>query len=165
MLHRSASRQAFALVLWLCATLATGGIGAAASINAASFYRQLTQPAWAPPAWLFGPVWSVLYVLMGIAAWLVWRQHGFRGAASALALFVAQLFANALWTWLFFAWRLGAVALVEIVILWLLIATTVVLFWRLQRAAAVLLLPYLAWVSFATALNFSLWRLNPSLLG
>ena len=165
MLYRSAPKQAFALVLWLCATLATGGIGAAASVNAASFYRALTQPAWAPPAWLFGPVWSVLYVLMGIAAWLVWRQHGFRGAASALALFVAQLFANALWTWLFFAWRLGAVALVEIVILWLLIATTVVLFWRLQRAAAVLLLPYLAWVSFATALNFSLWRLNPSLLG
>ena len=165
MLHRSAPQQAFALVLWLCATLATGGIGAAASINAASFYRQLTQPAWAPPAWLFDPVWSVLYVLMGIAAWLVWRQHGFRGAASALALFVAQLFANALWTWLFFAWRLGAAALVEIVILWLLIATTIVLFWQLQRMAAVLLLPYLAWVSFATALNLSLWRLNPSLLG
>lgn len=102
---------------------------------------------------------------MGIAAWLVWCKHGVRGAASALAIFVAQLFANALWTWLFFAWRLGAVALAEIVILWLLIAGTIALFWRLQRTAAMLLLPYLAWVSFATALSFSLWRLNPDLLG
>ena len=81
-------------VLWLCATLATGGIGAIASVGAASFYNQLTQPAWAPPTWLFGPAWSVLYVLMGIAAWLVWCKHGFRGAASALAIFVAQLFAR-----------------------------------------------------------------------
>lgn len=161
----SASKQALALVLWLVATLATGGIGAFASVNAASFYGQLTQPAWAPPAWLFGPVWSVLYVSMGLAAWLVWRKQGFGGAASALRLFIVQLFANALWTWLFFAWRLGAVALAEIVVLWLLIAGTIVLFWRLQRGAAVLLLPYLAWVSFATALNFSLWRLNPALLG
>ena len=161
----SSSKQALALVLWLCATLATGGIGAIASVSAAAFYNQLTQPAWAPPAWLFGPVWSVLYMLMGIAAWLVWRKHGFRGAASALAIFVVQLFANALWTWLFFAWRLGAVALVEIVILWLLITCTIALFWRLHRVAAVLLLPYLAWVSFATALSFSLWRLHPDLLG
>lgn len=165
MLPPSAFKQAFALVLWLAATLATGGIGAIASANAASFYNQLTQPAWAPPAWLFGPVWSVLYVLIGIAPWLVWRKHGFHGAASTLRLFIVQLFANALWTWLFFAWRMGAVALVEIVVLWLLIAGTIVLIWPLQRVAAVLLLPYLAWVSFATALNFSLWRLNPTLLG
>ena len=163
--HFTAPKQAFALVLWLGAALATGGIGAVASVNAASFYSQLTQPAWAPPAWLFGPVWSALFVLMGIAAWLVWRKHGLRGAASALAVFVVQLFVNALWTWLFFAWRMGAVALVEIVVLWSLIACTIVLFWRLQRLAALLLLPYLAWVSFATALSFSLWRLNPALLG
>jgi translocator protein len=140
-------------------------MGAFASVNSASFYKQLTQPAWAPPAWLFGPVWSVLYVLMAIAAWLVWRKHQFTHATNALGLFVSQLFANALWTWLFFHWRLGALALGEIVVLWLLIAGTILLFWRLQRFAAALLLPYLAWVSFATALNFSLWRLNPTLLG
>lgn len=161
----SAPQQTLALVLWLGATLATGALGAVASVNAASFYSQLTQPAWAPPAWLFGPVWSVLYVLMGAAAWLVWRRHGWRGARTALALFVVQLLANALWTWLFFAWRLGGVALAEIVLLWLMIAGTIALFWRLQRLAAVLLLPYLAWVGFATALNFSLWRLNLGLLG
>jgi translocator protein len=161
----SAPRQALGLALWLCATLATGGIGAVASVNAASFYGQLTQPAWAPPAWLFGPVWSVLYILMGISAWLVWRAHRFKGASTALGLFAIQLLANALWTWLFFAWKMGAVALGEIAILWLLIASTIFVFWRLQRLAAVLLVPYLAWVTFATALNLSLWRLNPAALG
>ena len=102
---------------------------------------------------------------MGIAAWLVWRKHGFGGAGSALKLYAAQLVANALWTWLFFAWRQGILAFAEISVLWLLIAATVLLFWRLHRLAAVLLLPYLAWVSFAAALNFTLWRLNPTVLG
>jgi translocator protein len=160
----SIPRQALGLALWLCVAIATGGIGAIASVNAASFYGQLTQPAWAPPAWLFGPVWSVLYVLMGVSAWLVWRAHRFKGASAALALFALQLLANALWTWLFFAWQMGAVALGEIAILWLLIASTIFLFSRLQRLAAVLLVPYLAWVTFAAALNLSLWRLNPAVL-
>ena len=102
---------------------------------------------------------------MGIAAWLVWREHGFRGAPTALKLFVAQLFANALWTWIFFVWHQGALSLAEIVALWLLIASTLLAFWRLHRLAALLLVPYLVWVSFATALNASLWRLNPAALG
>jgi translocator protein len=157
--------QVFGLFGWLCASFIAGGIGGLASINAAGFYEQLVQPAWAPPAWLFGPVWSVLFVLMGVAAWLVWREHGFKGAATALKLHLAQLVANALWTWLFFAWRLGGVALAEIAVLWLLVAATLVRFWPLHRLAAVLLLPYLAWVSFAAALNLALWRLNPALLG
>jgi tryptophan-rich sensory protein len=114
---------------------------------------------------LFGPVWSVLYILMGTSAWLVWRKQGFGGAATALTLFATQLFANALWTWLFFAWHQGAAALAEIGVLWLLIAGTIAAFWPLQRVAAALLVPYLAWVSFAAALNFSLWQRNPTLLG
>lgn len=144
---------------------ATGGIGAAASVSAASFYGQLAQPSWAPPAWLFGPVWSALYLLMAIASWLVWRRHRFHGARRALVLFGAQLVANALWTWLFFAWRLGAIAFVEILVLWLLISLTMRAFWQLHRRAALMLAPYLAWVSFAAALNLSLWRLNPAVLG
>ena len=92
-------------------------------------------------------------------------KHGFGGAGAALKLYVAQLVANALWSWLFFAWHLGAVALAEIVVLWVLIAATIVMFWRLHRLAAVLLMPYLAWASFAAALNFALWRLNPAVLG
>jgi len=165
MTQSSALKQALGLGGWLLSSFVTGGIGGLASMNAAGFYGQLMQPSWAPPAWLFGPVWSVLFVLMGISAWLVWRKHGFAGAGAALRVYVAQLVANALWTWLFFAWRLGAMALAEIALLWLLIATTIYLFWRLHRLAAILLVPYLAWVSFAAALNFSLWRLNPGVLG
>jgi len=164
MTHPSFKRQALGLVGWLAASFAAGGLGAIASANAGAFYGRLSQPSWAPPAWLFGPVWSVLYILIGLSAWLVWRRHGFSGAAGALGLFVAQLLANALWTWLFFKWHLGTAALIEILVLWLLIAATASAFWRLERLAALLLMPYLAWVSFAAALTFSLWRLNPSVL-
>lgn len=157
--------QGIGLVGWLLVTFAAGAIGGLASVNAAGFYGQLVQPSWAPPAWLFGPVWSVLFVLMGVAAWLVWRDHGFHGAPTALKLYVVQLVANALWTWLFFAWRQGALALAEIGVLWLLIALTISQFWRLNKLAALLLVPYLAWVTFAAALNLALWLLNPSLLG
>jgi benzodiazapine receptor len=165
MTRSPSSTQALGLAGWLLASFVTGGIGAIASASAATFYGDLSQPSWAPPAWLFGPVWSGLYVLMGIAAWLVWREHGFRGAPTALKLFVAQLFANALWTWIFFVWHQGALSLAEIAVLWLLIASTIRAFWRLHRLAALLLVPYLAWVSFATALTASLWRLNPAALG
>lgn len=161
----SAVNQGLGLVAWLLASFATAAVGALASVNAAGFYGQLVQPSWAPPDWLFGPAWSVLFVLMAVAAWLVWREHGFRGARLALTLYVVQLVLNALWSWLFFAWQLGAVAFAEIALLWTLIAATIVLFWRLHRAAAILLLPYLAWVSFASALNLTLWRLNPAILG
>jgi tryptophan-rich sensory protein len=165
MTNPSLKRQSLGLAGWLAATFAAGGVGAMASARAASFYGQLAQPVWAPPAWLFGPVWSVLYVLMAVAAWRVWRQHGFSGAATALRLYAVQLVANALWTWLFFVLHLGALSLAEIVVLWLLIAATIAAFWPLQRLAALLLLPYLVWVSFASALTLSLWRLNPAVLG
>jgi len=162
--HFSVLKQSFGLVGWLVVSFITAGIGGAASIHAADFYGQLVQPSWAPPAWLFGPVWSVLFFLMGVAAWLVWREHGLRGAGVALKLYAVQLVANALWTWLFFAWHYGSLALVDIAVLWLLIAATIVAFWRLHRVAAILLVPYLAWVSFAAALNFTLWHLNLAVL-
>lgn len=102
---------------------------------------------------------------MAIAAWLVWRQRGFKGAPTALWLYVIQLVANALWTWLFFVLHLGALSVAEIVVLWLLIAATMFNFWQVCRLAALLLVPYLVWVSFACALTLSLWRLNPAVLG
>ena len=107
----------------------------------------------------------MLYLLIGVAAWLVWRKHGFSGATTALWLYSTQLVANALWTWLFFVWHLGALSLVEIILLWLLIAATIFAFWRLHRLAAFMLVPYLAWVSFASALTYSLWQLNSTVLG
>ncbi len=165
MTHFSAVKQTIGLVGWLLASFVTGGIGGIASIHAAAFYQQLVQPSWAPPAWLFGPVWSVLFVLMGVAAWLVWRRHDVCGTGAALKLYVAQLVANALWTWLFFAWHQGGLALAEIAVLWLLIAITIGAFWRVHRVAACLLAPYLGWVSFAAGLNFTLWRLNLAVLG
>lgn len=159
------SRQILGLAGWLLLSFAAAGIGAIASANAGDFYRQLVRPDWAPPAWLFAPVWSTLYLLIGIAAWLVWRERGFRGARIALTLFLIQLAANALWTWLFFAWQLGLWSFVEIVILWGLIVATVAAFWRMRPLAGALLLPYLAWVTFAVGLTFATWRLNPQILG
>jgi tryptophan-rich sensory protein len=164
-LPRSKSRQAFGLLGWLLVAFAAAAVGGFASASSGELYRELVRPSWAPPGWVFGPVWSVLYALMGIAAWLVWRAQGFAGARSALVLFIVQLAANALWTWLFFAWRLGGAAFGEILLLWALILATMVSFWRLSKVAGALLSPYLAWVSFASALNFASWRLNPGLLG
>lgn len=160
----STSRQVLGLFGWLALTFAAAAAGAVASSDAGAFYRQLALPAWAPPAALFAPVWTVLYLLMAVAAWLVWRRHGFGGARAALALFVAQLAANGLWTWLFFVWRQGALAFAEIVLLWLLLLATVIAFRRLHAPAAALLLPYLAWVTFAGALTLVTWRMNPQVL-
>ncbi|HRP75977.1 MAG TPA: tryptophan-rich sensory protein, partial [Rhodocyclaceae bacterium] len=135
------------------------------SADAGDFYRQLIRPPWAPPGWLFAPAWTVLYLLMGVAAWLVWRERSARKVGIALTLFLVQLGANALWTWLFFAWRLGALAFGEILVLWVLILCTIAVFWRVRPLAGALLIPYLAWVSFATALTFAVWQGNPALLG
>lgn len=161
----STSRQVVGLLLWLLAAYAAAAVGGFASAGAGAFYAELVRPAWAPPGWLFGPVWSILYTLMGVSAWLVWRVDGFSGARSALVVFLLQLVANALWSWLYFGLRLGGVAFAELLLLWALILATLVLFWRVNRVAAVLLAPYLAWVTFAAALNFATWRLNPGLLG
>jgi tryptophan-rich sensory protein len=149
---------------WLLLCFAAGATGAIASADAGFFYGQLVRPAWAPPAWLFGPVWTALYVLMAVSAWLVWRACGFARARTALVLFLVQLVANALWTWIFFAWQQGALAFTEILLLWGLIIATMAAFRRRHPLAAALLLPYLAWVSFATVLTFSTWRLNPGIL-
>lgn len=130
----------------------------------APFIPNLSDRCGAPPGWLFGPVWSVLYALMGVSAWLVWRERGFSGARPAFVMFLAQLGINALWTWLFFVWRLGGLAFAEILLLLVLIIATIQQFRRISTVAAALLLPYLVWVSFATALTFAIWRLNPSLL-
>ncbi len=158
-------RQALGLLGWLAVSFAAAAAGGLASANAGAFYQELARPGWAPPAWLFGPAWSLLYTLMAVAAWLVWRQHGFRGAGTAFLLFVAQLVANALWTWLFFVWRTGAFAFGEILVLWVLIVCTIIAFWRLNTVAGMLLLPYLGWVSYAAMLTFSVWQRNPALLG
>ena len=158
-------KQFIGLVAWLVICFVAAGLGSAASVQAGSFYMELVRPDWAPPPSIFGPVWTALYATMGVAAWLVWRLNGFRFARTALALFLVQLLLNALWSWLFFAWHLGALAFTEILLLWVLIVATLINFWRIQPLAGALLVPYLLWVSFASALNYSVWKLNTEMLG
>lgn len=153
------------LVGWLLLCLVVGALGAVASIDAASFYTDLVRPHWAPPPTVFGPVWTVLYAMMAAAAWLAWKRGGFAAARGALSLFLLQLAANALWSWLFFAWKLGGWAFADILALWALLVATVIAFWRQRPMAGALLVPYLLWVSFAAALNYSVWQLNPVELG
>ena len=152
------------LALIVLATLAAAAIGAYTSIDAKDFYASLTQPAWAPPAAVFGPVWTLLYTMMGSAAWLTVRRVGATAARPALLLYFAQLALNALWTWLFFRWHLGAFALAEVLLLLAAVGATALAFGRARPLAGWLLLPYLAWVAFAAALTFAMWRLNPSVL-
>jgi translocator protein len=122
------------------------------------WYAALRKPAWNPPSWIFGPVWTALYIAMAVAAWLVWLRGGFRSQRKALSLFLTQLLFNALWSPLFFGLRSPALA--NILLLWLALLGTIVAFWRARPIAGAILVPYLAWVSFATALNFALWNLN-----
>jgi translocator protein len=153
-----------ALGLLVVATVLAASIGAYGSIVAPAFYKSLNQPAWAPPASLFGPVWTVLYTMMCVAAWLVVRALGPSAARPAIALYVVQLAFNALWTWLFFRWQLGALAFVEILLLLALVALTARAFGRARPVAGWMLLPYLAWVAFASVLTFAMWQRNPGVL-
>lgn len=160
----SMTKLLLGLLGWIAVSFAAAAMGGLGSSDAGAFYQQLQRPEWAPPSWVFAPVWSLLYFIMGVSAWLVWREGGFGEARIPLALFLMQLAANALWTWLFFAWRLGALAFGEILLLWVLVLLTLVSFWRVRPMAGVLLLPYLIWVTFASALTYAIWQGNPRLL-
>lgn len=153
------TRSWIALAGWIGAALLAGVIGGVAT-RPGEWYASLDKPAWTPPGWIFGPVWTILYLMMGVAAWLVWERRGTGRAEAALTLFVVQLALNALWSWLFFGWHRIDLAVVEILILWLLIAATLSAFVRVRRAAGALLVPYLLWVSFAGALTLEIWRRN-----
>lgn len=159
------ARRWLGLVGWLALSFLAAAVGAVGTADAPEFYQGLERPPWAPPAAVFGPVWTVLYALIGVAAWQVWQESGRTGAKTALVLFGVQLAANALWSWLFFAWRLGGLAFLEILILLGLIAATAVAFWRVRRTAGGLMVPYLLWVGYAAALTGSVWRRNPGVLG
>jgi len=124
------------------------------------WYESLAKPSWRPANWLFAPVWTVLYISVAVAGWMVWRDGGWPGAAGPLAMFALQLALNAAWTPLFFGLHRPDLAFYEIVVLWLSIAATITFFYPLSKPAALLLVPYLAWVTFAAALNFSVWQLN-----
>ena len=152
-------RQTVALAGWVL--LCFGAAASAAFGSPGQWYAELNKPAWNPPGWIFGPVWSALYLSMAVAAWLVWREGGWHRQRRALGLFLAQWALNFLWTPLFFGLHRTGLAFAEILLLWLAIAATAVAFWRIRKTAGALLVPYLAWVSFAAVLNGVLWRMNP----
>lgn len=140
------------------------GVQAVSSLLTAAgvrdWYPTLTKPTWTPPDQLFGPVWTVLYLLMGIAAWLVWHRSRGPERRLALGLFAVQLVLNAVWSGLFFALRNPAAAFADIVALWVAIVATLASFARVSATAAGLLVPYLLWITYATALNGAIWLLN-----
>ena len=150
-------RSSLALVGFIVITFCAPALGAFSMPG--SWYAGLNKPSWNPPPWIFGPAWTLLYTLMAVAAWLVWKRAGF---TRPLALYFVQLALNAAWTPIFFGAHELGWALIEIVTMWIAIALTLISFFRVNRAAGWLLAPYLAWVTFATALNFTLWKLNPS---
>ncbi|ACV68812.1 TspO/MBR family protein [Desulfohalobium retbaense] len=161
----SLPHQALGLGFWLGVTGLAAAVAGAGSVSAPALYARLALPAWAPPGWVFGPVWTVLYALMGISAWVVWRARGFSGARFALLLYILQLAVNVLWSWLFFHWQFGFLALTDILLLLGLLLATLTAFWRIHPLAGWLLSPYLLWVGFAAALNLAIWQLNPEILG
>ncbi|MGQ9921802.1 MAG: TspO/MBR family protein [Desulfobacca sp.] len=146
------------LAFWLALSYVAAWTGS--RFPPGDWYARLLQPALTPPSWLFAPVWTVLYTLMGVAAWLVWQRAGARAAAWPLALFVLQVALNGLWSYLFFGLQRPGLALLDITALWLAVLATILAFWRYHRPAGQLLLPYLLWLSFAVYLNWAFWRLN-----
>ena len=139
-------------------------VAAAATFGAlfspGDWYAALEKPPFNPPNWIFGPVWTLLYAMMAVAAWRVWLRRAKAPVVLPLFIYAVQLTLNALWSWLFFGRHAMGMAFIEIMVLWCAILATVVLFWRVSRLAGGLLLPYLAWVAFAAFLNLTLWRLN-----
>jgi translocator protein len=142
---------------WIALCYATAAVG---SLAPTRWYAELVRPSWAPPGWLFAPVWTLLYGMMGVAAALVWSRGGFSANRAPLGLFLVQLVLNGAWTFIFFGQRALGWAAVEIAVLWVLILATLVAFWRRRGSAGILLIPYLLWVGFACALTFEIWRLN-----
>lgn len=156
-----APRDWLMLAVFLAACLGAGGLGAWWSRDALmSWYPTLRKPPWNPPNWIFGPVWTALYLSMAVAAWTVWQRRDRASVGWPLGLFGVQLLLNAVWSPLFFNLRSTGLALVDIVLLWTTIAATILAFRRVSATAAVLMVPYLAWVTFASALNAAIWSLN-----
>jgi tryptophan-rich sensory protein len=154
------------LIFWIILCFAVAGIsGMWTAGEVAGWYRTLTRPSFAPPDWVFGPVWTLLYAMMAIAAWLVATSNASTPAAVAarnwgVAIFLVQLALNFGWSLIFFRWHAIGAALIEVIVMWLAIGATILLFSKSSKIAALLLVPYLAWVTFASALNAGFWFLN-----
>lgn len=157
--RRAFVHSALGLIFSLVLVAAIAGFGG--RYTPGPWYADLAKPPWTPPNWLFGPVWAILYILMAVAAWLVWQQRGRPGARSALISYVGQLILNGLWSWIFFGEQRIGLALLDLLFLWIAVLATLMLFWQVRRSCGLLLLPYLVWITLAGALNLAIWHLNP----
>jgi tryptophan-rich sensory protein len=155
------AREALGLIGFLGAVFLVAALGSLATAGeVGDWYAALEKPAWTPPGWVFGPVWTVLYLLIAVAGWLVWRRAGWRGAPVALGLFCLQLSLNGAWSPVFFGLHEIGWGLAIVAGLWVAVLATILAFWRVTALAGALLIPYQVWITFAAALNFALWRLN-----
>jgi tryptophan-rich sensory protein len=146
------------LAFWIVLTFSVAAF--ASQFEPGAWYKTIAKPPWTPPGWLFGPVWGMLYLAMSVSAWLIWRQRTTVKVIVPLTLYLLQLALNGLWSWLFFGRQLIGTALIDLIVLVLLIGLTTAMFMRIRKQAGFMMLAYLLWVSFATALNFQIWRLN-----
>jgi len=155
-------RSVLTLLLWvsLCYFVAWTGAQVSPGIASSEWYEQLNRPDWNPPGWLFGPVWTILYTFMGIAAWRIWKKLGFKGGKTELSMFGIQLFLNGLWSQLFFGMQEVGLAFIEILFLLAAIIITTILFFREDKIAGWLFVPYILWVAFASVLNGTIWLMN-----
>ncbi len=151
-------KNIISLIIWIFVCSLAGVF--AAQFEPGMWYEMLAKPSWTPPNWIFPVVWPVLYLLMGTSAWLVWRMESVSLTDYEFKWFFVQLGLNALWSWLFFEKHYISTGLAEILLLWIAIAFTILLFWKKNRLAGLLLIPYWFWISFASALNFAIWQLN-----
>jgi len=151
-------RSALGLTGWLAVTFAAAAMGV--FFQPGEWYVHLRKPSWNPPNQIFAPVWTALYTIMAVAAWLVWRRGGFASQRTALSLFLLQLILNAFWSPLFFGLHRPGLAFADLLLLWFALLATIAAFWKTNGVAGAMLVPYLAWVSFAGTLNFAIWRLN-----
>jgi len=156
--------QWLSLALWIAGTSLAGISGAVTAKEAARFYARLDKPRWAPPDWLFGPAWTVLYLVMATAAWRIWREFGFDGARNELILYFVQLVLNSAWSWFFFVRHTGLGSAIEVSLLLTGVFATMAAFALRDPVAGLLFVPYALWVTFATVLTVTVWRRNPSLL-
>ena len=155
------AKQAIGLIVFIVVCLGAGGLGAIATTpEIDGWYKTITKPTWNPPDYVFGPVWTTLFITMAIAGWLVWKPAGFKAVMVPLSLFGIQLVLNVAWSWVFFGLHQPGWAVIEIIVLWAVIVATTVTFFRSSKVAGWLMVPYLAWVSFAALLNAAIYRLN-----
>ena len=157
-MHKKSSKRYLSVIVWILISFLPAIVGG--FFKPGNWYLEIIKPEWTPPGWIFGPVWFFLYFCMGIAAFLIWESKKNKQIKLPIIVFILQLLLNALWSWIFFGLHNLGLSVFEIIVLWVMIGATIILFYRVNKIAGLILIPYLLWVSFATILNYNIWILN-----